>query len=59
MVVEVVQSSVVPLHILFTAHHPQAFSVCKQSEHLKYNHAILASKESTEVDNMSKNFTLH
>ena len=47
MVVEVVQSSVVPLHILFTAHPPQAFFVCKQSEHLKYDHVIIASKEST------------
>ena len=35
MVVEVAQSSIVPLHFLFTAHHPQAFSVCKQLEQLK------------------------
>ena len=43
VVVEVAQSSIVPLHILFTAHHPQAFSVCKQSEHLKNNHAIISN----------------
>ena len=35
MVVEVAQSSIVPLHFLFTVHHPQAFSVCKQLVQLK------------------------